>query len=95
MPQHHWEYVVRKLEDFEKWYTECIIPNAEDEYKKLSISESIRKIKEMRKIDQEDMEFFDYDSEDYLKHMEEYSKLDDVRNTDFNKTFPELDWLYK
>lgn len=95
MPQHHWEYVVRKLEDFEKWYTECIIPNVEDEYKKLSISESIRKIKEMRKIDQEDMEFFDYDSEDYLKHMEEYSKLDVARNTDFNKTFPELDWLYK
>ncbi len=95
MPQQHWEYVIRTLEEFEKWYTEYVIPNAVNEYKKLSISESIRKIKEMRKIDQEDMEFFEYVSEDYLKHMEEYSKLDVVRNTDFKKTFPELEWLYK
>jgi hypothetical protein len=49
----------------------------------------------MRKIDQKDMEFFDYDSEEYLRHMEEYSKLDIARNTNFLKTFPELEWLYK
>jgi radical SAM protein with 4Fe4S-binding SPASM domain len=95
IPQQHWEYVIRSLEEFETWYLDTVIPNASNPYKKQSIINSIEKIKEMRKIDQKDMDFFDYDGEDYLKHMEEYSKLDNVRNTDFMKTFPELEWLYK
>jgi radical SAM protein with 4Fe4S-binding SPASM domain len=95
MPQQHWEYVIRSLEEFQTWYTETVISDSENSHKKQRIIDSIQKIKEMRKIDQKDMEFFDYDSEEYLRHMEEYSKLDIARNTNFLKTFPELEWLYK
>jgi hypothetical protein len=95
MPQQHWEYVVRSLEEFKCWYFETVIGDSPNNEKKGIIANSIEKIKEMRKIDQKDMDFFDYDNKDYLKHMEEYSKLDVIRNTDFLKTFPELEWLYK
>ena len=49
----------------------------------------------MKELNQEDMDFFDHKNEDYARIMQEYSKMDEVRNTDFNSTFPELGWLYK
>jgi hypothetical protein len=41
------------------------------------------------------MEFFHLEDPDFLNYLEDYSKLDVARNTDFMKTFPELEWLYK
>jgi ketosteroid isomerase-like protein len=57
--------------------------------------QGINKIKEMRKMEQKDMEFFDQSLEDNLEYMKEYSKMDKARKTDFKQTFPELEWLYQ
>jgi len=95
IPEQHWQYVVKKLDDFEKWYLESVIPDTTKLHKKLGITSQIERIKEMRKIDQKDMDFFHLEDPDYLKYLEDYSKLDAARNTDFMKTFPELEWLYK
>jgi hypothetical protein len=51
-------------------------------------------LKEMRKMDQQDMQFFEQPISDQLTYEKEYSKMDKVRGTDFMKTFPELSWLY-
>jgi hypothetical protein len=96
MPQDHWEMVERTLFEFQDWYCDSII--SDSEYytaKKDMLEEGINKVKELRKMNQQDMEFFDQPSEDYLKHMREYSNMDKVRGTDFIKTFPELEWLYQ
>jgi hypothetical protein len=95
IPEQHWQYVVRKLDEFEKWYLESVIPETTKLYKKLCITNQITAIKEMRTIDQKDMEFFHLEDPDFLNYLEDYSKLDVARNTDFMKTFPELEWLYK
>jgi hypothetical protein len=95
IPEQHWQYVVRKLDDFENWYLESVIPEATNPFKKLFIANQIKAIKEMRKIDQKDMDFLQSDGPEYLECLEVYSKLDAARNTDFMKTFPELEWLYK
>jgi hypothetical protein len=46
-------------------------------------------------MQQSDFNFFDYPEEDSYRYMEEYSKMDIVRGTNFKETFPELEWLYK
>ena len=96
MPQEHWEMVEQSLDEFQVWYCDTII--AESDYRTVKtgmLNEGIKKVKELRKMNQQDMEFFDKPTEDYLKHMREYSNMDRVRGTDFMKTFPELGWLYK
>ena len=95
IPEQHWQYVVRKLDDFENWYLESVIPETTILNKKLGITNQIKAIKEMRKIDQKDMDFLRSEGPECLEFLEEYSKLDAARNTDFIKTFPELEWLYK
>jgi hypothetical protein len=96
MPNEHWIIVEQALNDFQEWYCgEILTDSAHFAVKKDTILKGIDKIKEMRKMDQQDMEFFVQSTEDYLKHMREYSNMDKVRGTDFMKTFPELDWLYK
>jgi hypothetical protein len=96
MPQEHWEMVEKTLDEFQNWYCNTVI--AESDYRIVKtemLNEGINKVKELRKMNQQDMEFFDQPTEDYLKHMREYSNMDKVRGTDFMKTFPELGWLYK
>jgi radical SAM protein with 4Fe4S-binding SPASM domain len=95
IPEQHWQYVVRKLDDFENWYLGSVIPETTNPYKKIFITKQIKAIKEMRKIDQKDMDFLQSDGPEYLECLEVYSKLDAARNTDFIETFPELGWLYK
>ena len=96
MPQEHWEMVERALDSFQVWYCDTIISDATYYVaKKEMLCEGINKIKELRKMNQQDMEFFVQPTEDHLKHMREYSNMDRVRGTDFMKTFPELGWLYK
>lgn len=96
MPEQHWSYVDKTLSEFEQWYCEEMTFNSpEKTVKDEIIKNSMKKIRELRNMQQEDMEFFDYKSEDYLNFMENYSKIDQVRATDFRKTFPELEWLYK
>jgi len=96
MPNEHWMIVEQALNDFQEWYCgEILTDSAHFAVKKDTILKGIDKIKEMRKMDQQDMEFFVQSTEDYLKHMREYSNMDKVRGTDFMKTFPELGWLYK
>lgn len=96
MPNEHWIIVEQALNDFQEWYCgEILTDSAHFAVKKDTILKGIDKIKEMRKMDQQDMQFFEQSTEDYLKHMREYSNMDRVRGTDFMKTFPELGWLYK
>jgi hypothetical protein len=96
MPQEHWEMVELSLDEFQVWYCDTIIANTEYYVVKTEmLNEGINKIKELRKMNQQDMEFFVQPTEDHLKHMREYSNMDRVRGTDFMKTFPELGWLYK
>ena len=83
------------MDDFENWYLESVIPETTILNKKLGITNQIKAIKEMRKIDQKDMDFLRSEGPECLEFLEEYSKLDAARNTDFIKTFPELEWLYK
>ena len=63
--------------------------------KKKKIKTAMSKIRNMRKMQQSDFKFFEYPTEDYLIFMEEYSKMDIARGTNFKETFPELEWLYK
>ena len=96
MPQEHWEMVERTLDEFQNWYCNTVINESDYRIVKTEmLIEGINKVKELRKMNQQDMEFFDQPTEDYLKHMREYSNMDRVRGTDFMKTFPELGWLYK
>lgn len=95
MPQDHWVLVEKSLDDFQVWYCANVITDSKFyTSKKDMICAGISKIKELRKMNQQDMEFFDEQTEAYLKHMKEYSNMDRVRGTDFIKTFPELHWLY-
>lgn len=95
MPQDHWELVEKSLDDFQVWYCTNVIADSNFyNTKKDMLCAGINKVKELRKMNQQDMEFFDQPTEDYLKHMREYSNMDRVRGTDFMKTFPELSWLY-
>ena len=96
MPQEHWEMVEKSLDEFQVWYCDTIIAESEHRTVKTEmLNEGINKVKELRKMNQQNMEFFDKPTEDYSKHMREYSNMDKVRGTDFMKTFPELGWLYK
>lgn len=96
MPNSHWKYVEKTLDEFETWYFDVFIRNSSAfEEKKKFVKYSISKIKRMKLLKQEDMEFFNSTKEDYSYFMQEYSKMDIARNTDFKKTFPELEWLYK
>ncbi len=96
MPEQHWKYVENKLDEFQDWYCNSVISQSRYfDAKRQTLLDGITKAKELRKMNQNEMEFFDYMNPDYLKFMQEYSKMDKVRNTDFLKTFPELEWLYK
>lgn len=96
MPEQHWEYVENTLKDFEEWYLQDFINYSPIfDQKKDFLLRALVKIREMRKMSQKDFSFFEYDGDDYLLHLEQYSKLDEIRGTDFKKTFPELEWLYK
>ncbi len=96
MPEEHWNMVEKSLDEFRAWYCDTILSKAAYfESKQDMLLHGINKIKEMRKMEQKDMEFFDQSLGDNLEYMREYSKMDRVRGTDFMKTFPELGWLYK
>lgn len=96
MPDEHWNMVEKSLDEFCGWYCDTILSKvAYVESKRDMFLQGINKIKEMRKMEQKDMEFFDQSLEDSLEYMKEYSKMDKARKTDFKQTFPELEWLYK
>jgi organic radical activating enzyme len=95
MPDDHWTMVEETLNEFQAWYCDAVLNNSTYlESKKAMLIQGIDKIKEMRKMNQDDMEFFDQTIEDQLDYMKEYSKMDKARKTDFMNTFPELHWLY-
>lgn len=94
MPTEHWAFVEQKLDEFSDWYHETILDKSLDRAdKKRLFDAGISKIKELRKMNQDDMTFMDYEND--FKMLREYSKMDAVRKTDFKKTFPELAWLYE
>lgn len=93
--EQHWQHIDNSLNDFEAWYLNYISDSPKFDEKKELFVRGVQKIRDMRKMRGEVFEFFQYDGDDYLLHMEEYSKLDQIRGTDFRKTFPELEWLYK
>jgi hypothetical protein len=96
MPQNHWEMVEQALDKFQEWYSDVILSTSSHvAIKKDMILDGINKIKEMRKLDQQDMQFFKQPVDINLNYMQEYSTMDKIRGTDFMKTFPELGWLYK
>ncbi len=96
MPDEHWNMVEKSLDEFTEWYCDTILSKAAYfESKRDMFLQGINKIKEMRKMEQKDMEFFDQSLEDNLEYMKEYSKMDKARKTDFKQTFPELEWLYQ
>ena len=95
MPQNHWEMVEQALDKFQEWYCDTIITKSKHySSKKDMLLTGINKVKEMRKMDQQDMQFFEQPISDQLTYEKEYAKMDKVRGTDFMKTFPELSWLY-
>jgi hypothetical protein len=96
MPEEYWNMVEKSLDEFCEWYCDTILSKAAYfESKQDMFLQGINKIKEMRKMEQKDKEFFDQSLEDNLEYMKEYSKMDKARKTDFKQTFPELEWLYK
>jgi len=96
IPDQHWSYVERILDEFEEWYCKEFIKNSPVLEKKIEfVKQSISKIKKMKELNQEDLNFYDQKNEHYNRLIQEYSKMDEVRGTDFNSTFPELGWLYK
>jgi radical SAM protein with 4Fe4S-binding SPASM domain len=96
MPDEHWNMTEETLDEFQQWYCDNILSKSEHfAAKKDMFCHGINQIKEMRKMSQNDMEFFDQTIEDQLGYMKEYSKMDKARKTDFMNTFPELHWLYQ
>lgn len=96
MPEQHWQYVDACLNEFEDWYLSSVVNNSPAfSDKSEAIKNAMNKIRDMRKMNQSDFEFFEYPRKDYLRHLEEYSNLDTARDTNFKETFPELEWLYK
>jgi len=96
MPDEHWNMTEETLDEFQQWYCDVVLKQSTHfESKKDMFCHGINQIKEMRKMSQNDMEFFDQSIEDQLGYMKEYSKMDKARKTDFMNTFPELHWLYQ
>jgi organic radical activating enzyme len=96
MPEQHWQYVDKCLTEFEEWYLSSVVKDTPALSDKTNVIKySINVIRNMRKMKQSDLKFFDYPEEDSYRYMEEYSKMDIVRGTNFKETFPELEWLYK
>jgi radical SAM protein with 4Fe4S-binding SPASM domain len=96
MPEQHWQYVDKCLTEFEEWYLSSVVKDTPALSDKTNVIKySINVIRNMRKMKQSDLKFFDYPEEDSYRYMEEYSKMDIARGTNFKETFPELEWLYK
>lgn len=96
MPEEHWQVTSASLIEFQQWYCDTVLDGSDYfSVKKDMLVNGINKIQEMRKMNQQDMDFFDQTIEDQLDYMKEYSKMDEARKTDFMQTFPELSWLYK
>ena len=80
------KYLHTTLNEFEEWYKDVMIPMKSPNVKFFATKILEGNMNKFRNA---------LDETNTEKSLEYYQKLDEVRGTDFIKTFPELDWFLK
>lgn len=78
------EFIKNKLDEFEYWYENTMIPLKEDYVRPIALKILKGNVNKFRTML--------YEKNTTTDHRTWFEKLDLVRNTDFRKTFPELEW---
>lgn len=78
------EFIRIKLDEFEYWYENVMIPLKEEHIRPIALKILQGNMNKFKTVLNEKISVND--------HRSWFENLDVVRNTDFRKTFPELDW---